>query len=39
MIALVLISLAGLALAVLSLASALAADTGILDALPGAETH
>lgn len=39
MIALSLIALAGLALAILSLAAALAADTGILDALPGAETH
>ena len=39
MIALVLISLAGLALAVLSLAAALAADAGILDALPGAEVN
>lgn len=37
MIALAIIALSGLALAVLSLAAALAADTGILDALPGAE--
>lgn len=39
MIALALIALAALILAILSLAAALAADTGILDALPGAETH
>jgi len=39
MIALALIAVSGLILAILSLAAALAADTGILDALPGAETH
>lgn len=39
MIALALIAIAALILGILSLAAALAADTGILDALPGAETH
>lgn len=37
MIAIAILAVSGLALAILALAAALAADTGILDALPGAE--
>ena len=39
MIALALLALAAVTGIAISLAAALAADTGILDALPGAETH